>query len=70
MGRKYKAGGSEPPIRCTEPPADYTAAVRYCDGSSELIYVRNAADHSDARSMVYDQLMNIRSVVIATRHRA
>lgn len=69
MGRKYKGSGTKPPLQCAEPPADYTAAVRYHDGSSELVHVRNAIDHSEARTMVFDQLMNIRSVVIATRQR-
>jgi len=54
------------------PPAarrpEYTAAVRYRDGSRELVRVRNADDMADARALIFAELDDVSSVVIALRH--
>ncbi|MBK7900264.1 MAG: hypothetical protein KA603_03345 [Azonexus sp.] len=49
-------------------PAEYIAAVRYHDGTRDLVRVRNADDMADARAMVLDELDGVRAVVIAARH--
>ena len=54
------------------PPAspvsrDYTAAVRYMSGRSGLFWVRQADSFADARAMVENELINVRSIVIALR---
>lgn len=46
---------------------DYTAAVRYMSGRSELFWVRHATSFADARAMVENELLNVQSIVIALR---
>ena len=46
---------------------DYTAAVRYMSGRSELFWVRQANSFADARTMVENELINVRSIVIGLR---
>ena len=46
---------------------EYTAAVRYLDGSRDIFRVRNADDMADARAMVLAELGKVRSLVIALR---
>ncbi|WP_306603163.1 hypothetical protein [Azonexus sp.] len=56
--------------RATKVPAEkaeYTAAVRYRDGSSEIFRVKNADNLADARATVQAQLMNIHALLIARR---
>ena len=54
--------------RATEPVChDYTAAVRYTDGRSELFCVRKAESFADAREMVNEHLVDVQSIVIALR---
>jgi hypothetical protein len=48
--------------------AEYTAAVRYRDGTSEIFRVKNADNLADARTTVQQQLMNIHSLLIARRN--
>lgn len=50
------------------PRPEYTAAVRYLDGSRDIFHVRNADDMADARAMVISELGEVRSLVIALRH--
>lgn len=47
---------------------DYTAAVRYFNGRSELFHIRNADSFADARMMVENELTDARSIVIALRN--
>jgi hypothetical protein len=55
--------------RRSELPAgrDYTAAVRYMNGRSEIFCVRNAVSLTEARMMVENELTDVRSIVIALR---
>ena len=50
-----------------KPTPTFTAAVRYLDGRRELFRVRKADDMADARQVVLDTLVDVRSVVI-TEH--
>jgi len=53
-------------VRVARP--DYTAAVRYLDGSRDIFHVRNADNMADARDLVLSELGTVRSLVIALRH--
>ena len=53
------------PAQATRP--EYTAAVRYLDGSRDIFRVRNADDMNDARAMVLAELGKVQSLVIALR---
>lgn len=57
-------------VRHPDPIArpEYTAAVRYRDGSREIFRVRNADDMADARAMVLAELDEVTSLVLALRH--
>lgn len=50
------------------PRPEYTAAVRYLDGSRDIFRVRNADDMDDARALVLSELGEVRSLIIALRH--
>jgi hypothetical protein len=50
-----------------ETRADYTAAVRYHDGRSDLFHIKNASDMIDARTIVMGQLLGVQTVMIALR---
>lgn len=52
-------------VRAVRP--EYTAAVRYLDGSRDIFRVRNADDMEDARTMVLAEVGKIQSLVIALR---
>lgn len=52
----------------TLPRPEYTAAVRFRDGSREIFRVRNADDMADARAMVLAELDDVSSLVIALRN--
>lgn len=53
------------PARKSHQTFIFTAAVRYRDGSSELIRIKNVNDIADARALLFAELMNIQSAVIA-----
>ena len=49
--------------------ANFTAAVRYRDGRSELVRVKNADDLDDARRLVMDSLFDVHVLVLTeSRH--
>lgn len=50
------------------PRPEYTAAIRYLDGSRDLFHVRNADNMADARALVISEVGEVRSLVIALRH--
>lgn len=49
------------------PRPEYTAAVRYLDGSRDIFHVRFADDMADARALVLSELGEVRSLVLALR---
>ena len=53
------------PAGLRAPRPEYTAAVRYLDGSRDLFRIRNADDMADARALVLSEVGTVRSVVIA-----
>ena len=67
QGQRKAAASSKPRRRRVQRP-EFIAAVRYHDGRSELVRVRNADDIADARSLVLAELLDVSSVVIAHRH--
>lgn len=50
------------------PRPEFTAAIRYLDGSRDLFHVRNADDMDDARALVISEVGEVRSMLIALRH--
>ncbi|PKO90179.1 MAG: hypothetical protein CVU18_01650 [Betaproteobacteria bacterium HGW-Betaproteobacteria-12] len=52
----------------TLPRPEYTAAVRYRDGSRDIFHVRNADDMADARALVLAELDDVANLVIALRN--
>jgi hypothetical protein len=50
------------------PRPEFTAAIRYFDGSRDIFHVRNADDIDDARALVISEVGEVRSLVIALRH--
>ncbi len=50
------------------PRPEFTAAIRYLDGSRDLFHVRNADDMDDARALVISEVGEVRSLLIALRH--
>jgi hypothetical protein len=69
MTAKPNSGaGTKASRRVGRRPSEYVAAVRYHDGTRDLVRVRNADDMADARAMVLDELEGVRAVVIALRH--
>ncbi len=60
--------GTKASRRTGRRPAEYIAAVRYIDGTRDLVRVRNADDMADARALVMQELDGVRTVVIAARH--
>lgn len=48
-------------------PLEYTAALRYLDGKSDLVRVRFADSIEEARQLVIDELGPLRSLVLAER---
>lgn len=47
---------------------EYTAAIRYLDGSCDLFHIRNADNMADARDLVISEVGEVRSLVIALRN--
>lgn len=68
MQRQRKSAASDKARQRRAQRPEFIAAVRYHDGSSELVRVRNADDIADARSLVLAELLDVSSVVIAHRH--
>lgn len=46
---------------------EFVAAVRFKDGARQLFSVSNATDSEEARKMVFEELVNVASVVVAER---
>jgi len=67
QGQRKTAANNKPRQRRNQRP-EFIAAVRYLDGRSELIRVRDADDIAEARSMVLAELIDVGSLVIAHRH--
>lgn len=65
--KKYSSGRPAKGKQLSEPSVEYTAAVRYRNGDSELFHIKYASDLGDARNVVLDQIADVHSVVIATR---
>ena len=49
--------------------SDYTAAVRYLDGHSELFHIVKADSLADARAMVLAELVDVKTIMLALRQR-
>jgi hypothetical protein len=47
---------------------EYTAAVRFTNGSRDIFRILNADDMDDARAMVLAELDDVSSLVIALRN--
>jgi hypothetical protein len=67
MAEQQKPQRKRRPVKPLEIRADYTAAVRYHDGHSDLFHIKNASDMVDARTMVMAQLLGVQTVMIALR---
>lgn len=63
--RKQVTTRTSRPVRAPRP--EFTAAVRYLDGGSDIFRVRNADDIADARAVVLSELGEVQSLVIALR---
>jgi hypothetical protein len=53
------------PARRSRKKLRFIAAVRFANGHREQFSVDNAGDHDEARRMVFDELEDVASVVIA-----
>ncbi len=60
-----KKGSSKAVKALTKKPEYMMAAVRYQDGGREIFRIKNPDSLADARAMIYDQLSNVHSVLIA-----
>jgi hypothetical protein len=65
MPKRYSGSAKGETQKIEEERPIYMAAVRYRDGSSELIRVKDADSLADARAMIKNQIMNVHSMVIA-----
>jgi len=61
--RKSRMGAGRPARKPL--PREFTAAVRYRDGRSEVFRVRNADDLEDARALVLAEVDDAVVVVVA-----
>lgn len=69
MQRQPRSGAPRRNVaRQREARPEYTAAVRYLDGRSEIFHVRNADGLADAREVVLGELEDVFSILIARRH--
>lgn len=48
-------------------PRDYSAAVRYKDGRSEMFCVRQADSLADARAMVLAELIDVKTIMLSIK---
>ncbi|KAB2924135.1 MAG: hypothetical protein F9K30_09640 [Dechloromonas sp.] len=58
----------KPRATVTLPRPEYTAAVRFRDGSRDIFRVRNADDMADARALVLAELDDVATLVLALRN--
>lgn len=65
MARRGQGGSTKKPTNRQAARQEFKAAVRYNDGSRELICIKNADNLDDARAMVFDLVLNVQSAVIA-----
>ena len=65
MAGRRKGGDHEQSALNAPAGREYLAAVRYRDGSSELVRIRRAEGIDDARQVALDTLMNIATLVLA-----
>ena len=65
--QRNKAASRPPPPTIAARP-EFTAAVRYRNGGRELFRVRNADNMQDARAVVFAELNDVQSVLIALRN--
>ena len=68
MHSQRKSVRQPAPASRPAPRIEYTAAVRYLDGTRDIFHVRNADDLDDARALVLSELGDLRSLVIAPRY--
>lgn len=68
QGQRKPQANPRRPNAARAPRPEFTAAVRYLDGSRDIFHVRNADDMADARALVLSELGEVRSLVIAQRH--
>lgn len=67
MQTQRKPAKTRNPRTQRAPRPEFTAAVRYLDGSRDIFHVRNADDMEDARALVIAELGQLQSLVIAQR---
>jgi hypothetical protein len=67
MAEQQKPQRKRRSVKPLETQADYTAAVRYHDGRSDIFHIKNASNMVDARTMVMAQLLGVQTVMIALR---
>lgn len=67
MPKRHPKNGTGKAVKVQEAKPEYTAAVRYHDGSSELIRIKDADNLADARAMIKEHILNVRTTVIALR---
>lgn len=65
--RQRKSATAAKPRQRRAARPEFIAAVRYPDGRSELVRVRNADDIADARALVLSEMVDASAVVIASR---
>jgi len=68
MQRQRKQATTPKAAPSRAPRPEYTAAVRYLDGTRDIFRVRNADDMADARALVLSELDDVQSLVLALRH--
>ena len=62
---QQQAQASAPTPRRSRRRLRFIAAVRFADGRRENFSVDNACHHDDARRMVFDELSDVASVLVA-----
>ncbi len=67
MQPQRKPAKTRSPRSQRAPRPEFTAAVRYLDGSRDIFHVRNADDIDDARELVISEVGDLLSLVIALR---
>lgn len=67
MQAQRKPAKARSPRRHPALRPEFTAAVRFLDGSQDIFHVRFADDIDDARQVVLSQLGEVRSLVISQR---
>jgi predicted transcriptional regulator len=67
MQKRRRTGSNTNSFQAFSGKPEFTAAVRYCNGRTELFRVKNADNLEDARAVVLAELDGVRSLVIAPR---